>query len=188
MVGRRADGYHLLDTIMLPVSLYDEIDIRKMRAANDQKTARPERSKLTCRSSHRCRRVKTISLYQARVCCSPERKAYSAADRDSNSARTFRWAPVWAVAARDAAATLVGLNRLIQAAACQLKQLEKIASALGADVPFFIRGRPARARGIGERLTPAARKCRDCGRDRLPGFPGIDRVGVWKSGSKVDKR
>ena len=29
---KRADGYHLLDTIMLPVSLYDEIEIRKSTA------------------------------------------------------------------------------------------------------------------------------------------------------------
>jgi len=31
VVGKRADGYHLLDTIMLPVSLYDEIIINKGR-------------------------------------------------------------------------------------------------------------------------------------------------------------
>jgi 4-diphosphocytidyl-2-C-methyl-D-erythritol kinase len=31
VVGRRADGYHLLDTIMVPVSLYDDLYIRKLR-------------------------------------------------------------------------------------------------------------------------------------------------------------
>jgi len=30
VVGKRRDGYHLLDTIMVPVSLYDEIEIRKI--------------------------------------------------------------------------------------------------------------------------------------------------------------
>jgi 4-diphosphocytidyl-2-C-methyl-D-erythritol kinase len=53
----------------------------------------------------------------------------------------------------DAAATLVGLNRLFRLG-YTLKRLEKISSALGADVPFFVKGVPARARGIGERLTP----------------------------------
>jgi 4-diphosphocytidyl-2-C-methyl-D-erythritol kinase len=51
----------------------------------------------------------------------------------------------------DAAATLVGLNRLLKLR-WSATQLEKIALEIGADVPFFIRGRPARARGIGERL------------------------------------
>src|SRR5215510_11289634 len=27
IVGRRADGYHLLDSLMVPISLYDEIQI-----------------------------------------------------------------------------------------------------------------------------------------------------------------
>ena len=31
VVGQRADGYHLLDTIMVPVSLYDEIHLTKVR-------------------------------------------------------------------------------------------------------------------------------------------------------------
>src|SRR5687767_4107291 len=31
VVGRRADGYHLLDTVMVPVSLYDELDLRVVR-------------------------------------------------------------------------------------------------------------------------------------------------------------
>ncbi len=33
VVGKRADGYHLLDTIMVPVSLYDEIDIQQRKTA-----------------------------------------------------------------------------------------------------------------------------------------------------------
>jgi 4-diphosphocytidyl-2-C-methyl-D-erythritol kinase len=37
------------------------------------------------------------------------------------------------------------------------RRLEKLASCLGADVPFFIRARPVRARGIGDRLTPLKR-------------------------------
>lgn len=53
----------------------------------------------------------------------------------------------------DAAATLIGLNQLFRLG-YTLKQLETFAATLGADVPFFIRGVPARARGIGERLTP----------------------------------
>ena len=53
----------------------------------------------------------------------------------------------------DAASTLVGLNRLFRLG-YTLKGLEEMSSTLGADVPFFVKGVPARARGIGERLTP----------------------------------
>jgi len=65
---------------------------------------------------------------------------------------------------------LIGLNRLFKLHLTETR-LEKLALSLGADVPFFIRGRPARARGIGERLRPL------CGLANLwlviiyPGFP-----------------
>ena len=31
VVGKRRDGYHLIDTIMMPVSLYDEIEIKRAK-------------------------------------------------------------------------------------------------------------------------------------------------------------
>jgi 4-diphosphocytidyl-2-C-methyl-D-erythritol kinase len=52
----------------------------------------------------------------------------------------------------DAAATLLGLNRLFRLG-CDRGYLLSLAARLGADVPFFIFSRPARARGIGEELT-----------------------------------
>jgi 4-diphosphocytidyl-2-C-methyl-D-erythritol kinase len=56
----------------------------------------------------------------------------------------------------DAAATLVGLNRLLRLGYTS-KRLEGMSLALGADVPFFVKPVPARARGIGERLSPLRR-------------------------------
>jgi 4-diphosphocytidyl-2-C-methyl-D-erythritol kinase len=53
----------------------------------------------------------------------------------------------------DAAATLVALNRLL-GLRCSRRELVSLAAELGADVPFFIYGTPARARGIGERVRP----------------------------------
>jgi 4-diphosphocytidyl-2C-methyl-D-erythritol kinase len=47
VVGKRADGYHLLDTIMVAVSLYDEIDIRKIRTAS-KNPASDELIKISC--------------------------------------------------------------------------------------------------------------------------------------------
>ncbi len=45
VVGKRKDGYHLIDTIMVPVSLYDEIEITK---ANEKAGSSLEKLKVTC--------------------------------------------------------------------------------------------------------------------------------------------
>ena len=56
----------------------------------------------------------------------------------------------------DAASTLLAL-RTLYAPSLPDVQLEHMAAALGSDVPFFIRGGTALARGRGERLTPMPR-------------------------------
>lgn len=53
----------------------------------------------------------------------------------------------------DAASTLLALNRLWKLN-LPLTQLESIGLGLGADVPFFLRGRNAWVEGIGEIITP----------------------------------
>jgi 4-diphosphocytidyl-2-C-methyl-D-erythritol kinase len=53
----------------------------------------------------------------------------------------------------DAAATLKGLNQLWDNP-LSIRDLERLALSLGADVPFFLLQRPAIARGIGEILEP----------------------------------
>ena len=50
---------------------------------------------------------------------------------------------------------LLALNRL-WGANLPREELLRIGAALGADVPFFLGGGPALARGIGERLTPVS--------------------------------
>jgi len=53
----------------------------------------------------------------------------------------------------NAATTLVGLNRLLELGLPQQKLLD-IGKTVGSDVPFFILGQTAIARGIGEKLEP----------------------------------
>jgi 4-diphosphocytidyl-2-C-methyl-D-erythritol kinase len=57
----------------------------------------------------------------------------------------------------DAAAALVGLNRLWGLGLTE-DTLEEIGLTIGADVPFCIRGGLQRAQGVGERLTPVSLK------------------------------
>ena len=63
----------------------------------------------------------------------------------------------------DAAAVLVGLNRL-WGLRWPVERLEEVAVGLGMDVPFFLRGGAALATGRGERLRAArrARRWRWC--------------------------
>ena len=150
VVGRRADGYHLLDTIMLPVSLYDDLDIRKLRRTNKSKKLALPEIKVICHhpsvpedENNLAHRAARLLLAQAK-CDQPI------------EIRIRKRIPVGAGlggGSSDAAATLVGLNRLLKLRFSE-RQLERLALRIGADVPFFIRGRPARARGIGERLSP----------------------------------
>lgn len=53
----------------------------------------------------------------------------------------------------DAATTLLGLNRLWQLN-CSEDLLASLGLSLGADVPVFVRGRAAFAEGVGEKLQP----------------------------------
>jgi 4-diphosphocytidyl-2-C-methyl-D-erythritol kinase len=55
----------------------------------------------------------------------------------------------------DAATCLLGLNRLWNERK-QLSFLEQLGLQLGADVPFFLRGRSAWVEGVGEQITPVA--------------------------------
>jgi 4-diphosphocytidyl-2-C-methyl-D-erythritol kinase len=182
VVGKRADGYHLLDTIMVPVSLYDEIEIHKLRIAPTQETTADELIKITCDDPA--------------VPAGEENLAYRAAQLILKNRRGVpavhihirKSIPLGAGlggASTDAAATLVGLNRLFKLR-LSFPKLEKMALSLGADVPFFIRARPARARGIGERLSPLGELPRIWSVIIYPGFP-VSTAWVYGNLAKLTK-
>jgi len=167
VVGRRADGFHLLDTIMLPVSLYDDIEIRKLRHGAGKKRNSAPLVKVRCDHPLVPNDEQNLVYRAARLLLA------RAKTRQPIEIRIRKRIPVGAGlggGSTDAAATLVGLNRLLKLG-CSAEQLERLGLKLGADVPFFILSRPARARGIGERLQPL----RGCARLWLvilyPGFP-----------------
>jgi 4-diphosphocytidyl-2-C-methyl-D-erythritol kinase len=149
VVGKRQDGYHLLDTIMVPVSLYDEIEIIKTRAGQKDAVA-SKQLEVTCDHPLVPAGEKNLAYQAARLLL-----------KDKNIRQGVRihikkLIPVGAGlggGSSDAASVLLGLNRLLRLNYSS-KELERISLSLGADVPFFIHAVPARARGIGERLTP----------------------------------
>lgn len=142
IVGKREDGYHLMDMLMQPVELADELDL----AAADEL-------------------MLSVDGYP-RVKAGPENLALRAAQalreqtgyRGGASIRLHKRIPVGAGlggGSADAAGVLAGLNRLWETGLTQ-QELETLGLQLGADVPFCLRGGLQRAQGVGEALTPMA--------------------------------
>ncbi|HEX9145100.1 MAG TPA: 4-(cytidine 5'-diphospho)-2-C-methyl-D-erythritol kinase, partial [Candidatus Binatia bacterium] len=149
VVGRRKDGYHLLDTIMVAVSLYDDIEIRRLRGFDKKKHDPDSRIEVTCDHPSVPSGKKNLVYQAARAFV----QAYGLEVRLRIHVR--KRIPVGAGlggGSSDAAATLLGLNRLFKAGLSN-RSLKKLATRIGADVPFFLARSPARARGIGELLT-----------------------------------
>jgi 4-diphosphocytidyl-2-C-methyl-D-erythritol kinase len=149
VLGKRADGYHELLSIMQLVSLYDEITIsileqRSTRATDDH-----------IRISTNLRYLPTDK----------RNLAYIAAQRFFECAgitpplmqidirKRIPVAAGLAGGSTDAAAVLRGLAKLYPGKVAR-KQLVQIAATLGADVPFCLLGGIALAQGIGDVLTP----------------------------------
>lgn len=176
VVGRRRDGYHLVDTVMIPVSLYDELEI-----------TRPKRA----------RRALTVTCNHPLAPSGKENLAYRAATLLLKKAgiqtpiriRIRKRIPVGAGlggGSSDAAATLVGLNRLLRLGWGR-KRLLPLAGSLGADVPFFILGKPARGRGIGDRLSRIGSIRRVWLVILYPGFPVSTRWAYGRLPHKLTK-
>jgi 4-diphosphocytidyl-2-C-methyl-D-erythritol kinase len=167
VVGRRADGYHLLDTIIVPVSLYDELEIRRLsRRGKNTRNGEPL-VQLRCDHPLAPHGEQNLAHRAARLILD------EAGSAECVEICIHKRIPVGAGlggGSTDAAATLVGLNRLLKLG-FTARQLERMALKLGADVPFFIRAVPARAQGIGERLRPLGRPLRYWLVIVYPGFP-----------------
>ncbi len=156
VVGRRADGYHLLDSLFAPIDLWDEVEVRRVpgRDGIDFELLVDGRSE---------RGVLPTAL--ADVATGPDNLAVRAAERFREATglpgrflvRLRKRIPVGAGlggGSSDAAATLRALACLAGRRAPDRGRLEALALELGADVPFFLAPIPARVTGIGERIEP----------------------------------
>lgn len=149
VVGKRRDGYHLVDTVIVPVSLYDAIEITSPKNPPERRTPFP---RLTVTCDHPAVPGGKKNLAYKAACLFLNEHGI---DREVHI-HIEKHIPVGAGlggGSTDAAATLLGLNRLFRIRYRQ-EELLRLALSLGADVPFFIRAIPARSQGIGERLRP----------------------------------
>lgn len=148
ITGRRPDGYHLLDSLMVPINLCDEINLEAWNVErgtwNDQETIT-----VTCDDPTMPTDETNLAYKAARLLCKEaEVKAHISIDLRK---RIPAGAGLGG-GSSDAAAVLKGLNVLLSLGFDE-QRLCSLATRLGADVPFFIPCRPARVQGIGETLT-----------------------------------
>lgn len=140
IVGRRPDGYHLLQSVF---QFLDVGDVISLTVRDDGLIRRvtplagvAEDADLTVRAA-RCLQAATGTSLGADIAV--EKRLPMGAGLGGGSS--------------DAATVLVALNRL-WGLNCTEDRLADLGLTLGADVPVFVRGRAAWAEGVGEQLTP----------------------------------
>ena len=139
VVGRRDDGYHLVDSLMVPIDWCDTLHFER-RA--DGRLARHDLGAPLPADD--------LSLRAARAL---QAAAATPLGADISIEKHVPWGAGLGGGSSDAASTLLALNRLWRLD-WPLARLLPIGLALGADVPFFLGGTPARVTGIGERMQP----------------------------------
>lgn len=146
VIRRRDDGYHDIETLYQPVSLWDELVVEESPSGIFLEGDDPS---IPWNEDNLCHRAARLLLEKSR------RKA-------GVRIRVSKGIPTGAGlggGSSDAAATLVAVNRLLGCGLSQ-EELAGLAAELGSDVPFFVFGRPAIGRGRGEIL------------EAFPGLPG----------------
>ncbi|WP_295955786.1 4-(cytidine 5'-diphospho)-2-C-methyl-D-erythritol kinase [Rhodoferax sp.] len=139
ITGRRADGYHLLQSVFM---LIDWCDTLHFELRSDGQLSREDLSTplppddLVLRAA-RALQTATGTALGAHIGVLKSIPAQAGMGGGSS----------------DAASTLLALNRLWKLN-LSLEQLLTIGLQLGADVPFFLRGSNAWVEGIGEKITP----------------------------------
>ena len=141
VVGRRADGYHLLQSLFVLIDWADTLHFER-------------------RTDGRLQRHDLGAALPADDLCLRAARLLQAASGVTQGADIHidKQLPAGAGlggGSSDAATTLLALNRL-WGLRWPRQRLSRLAAQLGADVPFFVGGDNALVEGVGERLRPVA--------------------------------
>ena len=140
IVGRRADGYHLLQTAFQFIDLCDELRFYQRPAGVIERVAGP----------------RNIDPEHDLVVRAARMLASHATHPSGVAIELIKHIPMQAGlggGSSDAATVLVALNQL-WSLNLTVDQLAAMGLKLGADVPVFVHGRAAWAEGVGEQLSP----------------------------------
>ena len=164
IVGRRADGYHLLQSVFQLIDWCDTIHLKlipqnEIRRIDPIAGVEPEND-LVVRAA---KLLKDFCQIESGVEIGLQKEIPMGAGMGGGSS--------------DAATTLIGLNTLWNLKLNQ-KTLCELGLQLGADVPFFIFGKNAFVEGIGEQIQEIALETRDF----LVIFPnqGIPTISIFQ--------
>ncbi|HEX7954747.1 MAG TPA: 4-(cytidine 5'-diphospho)-2-C-methyl-D-erythritol kinase [Burkholderiales bacterium] len=140
VVGRRGDGYHLLQTAFRFIDFGDELTISE-RADGDIRRTTP----LPGVAPDQDLTVRAARALQRETGCSK--------GADIGLLKRVPLGGGLGGGSSDAATTLIALNRL-WGTGLSRQRLQQLGLQLGADVPVFVFGKNAFAEGVGERLQP----------------------------------
>lgn len=138
----RSDGYHELDSIMVPIELHDSIIISGLNTAHDHFITVDD---FECKLGH---------FNLVGNCIDALGKKY----KFNNKFRVYihKNIPMQAGlggGSSNAACTMKAVTEMLKLNVTS-EEIIKLATPFGADIPFFVDCKPARANGIGEKLTP----------------------------------
>lgn len=139
VTGKRPDGYHLLQSVFVLLDWHDTLHIE------------------TREDGRICRHDLNVPLPTDDLCVRAARLLQAESGTqlgcDIHIEKSLPWGAGLGGGSSDAATVLLALNRL-WGLNWPASRLEALAVKLGADVPFFVRGRNAWVEGIGEQITP----------------------------------
>ena len=138
---KRDDGFHELDSAMLPISMHDSLVVSKLNATDNFVTVDDFS-------------IGTFSYNLATFAIEKLQSIYHF--NDKFRVLIHKVIPIQAGlggGSSNAACTLKAVNSMLKLGATD-EELIDIAKSLGCDIPFFIKCKPSRVQGVGEVLTP----------------------------------
>ena len=142
VTGKRKDGYHTLDMVMLPIEMHDTLIISELKRANDNFVTIDD-------FSNGCIEYNLATM-------AIEKLAKVNGFDNKFRIQIHKVLPIQAGlggGSSNAATALKGVNKFLKLG-CSDDELIEIGKDLGADIPFFIKNKPMRCQGIGEILHP----------------------------------
>lgn len=143
ITGRRADGYHELQTVFRLLDWGDTVHLR------------PRADGVIARIGVGAAGVAEADDLMVRAAILLQKECNCAQGADIGIEKRIPMGGGFGGGSSDAASVLVALDRLWGLGLGEAR-LAALGQALGADVPVFVRGRNAWAEGVGERLLPVA--------------------------------
>lgn len=142
ITGKREDGFHELDMVMVPISLHDSLIVSKLNKSTDNFVTVDDFS------------IGSFSYNLATFSIDKLESVYHF--KEKFRILIHKVIPIQAGlggGSSNAACAMKAVNTLLKLGAND-EDLMKLSTPLGCDIPFFIKCKPARCQGVGEIVTP----------------------------------